>query len=709
MTLVRRDTPPPDDEEILHRLGGVMPGKRLPAKRAPSEPAIPEPAEPEPVEGEVVDEQPPPIKAWSRRLPGPVRRAASGKTAERAGVTAIGMARLSGKAYDGASYGTYKRQIKANEGVGNSEEVKAWVVLLEEAKQRRHQRMLHLPRMAFGMFGAAVAVLLAASFGSLMLAVFAPLFGHTFTGTLFFWLRLVGLGVYAAAGLLLVTMALAPVVIVVVAYREGQRAGDGPSWVQTATDADTDIEITELTISKALEALGIAEIRAYLKQGLPLQFITQARREGRGTYSAMRLPTGVTAEMVVERRPRLAAGLYRAAKETWPSTGEEAGILKLWVADKGALEEGAGPYPLLHDGTVDVFKGIPLGRTLRGDPVTEPVMGRNTIIGGVPGQGKSNAGRVKAAGWALDPTAELRIYVPDFNFDFEPFKPRCSRYVMGAEAEHIEAILTDLHELYAEVQRRGQILIAHEAQEVTRSVASARIGLHPMFVLIEEAHLLFQHPEHGKEVSRLVVDIVKLCRKRGIHITISTQAPTKDSIPRDITRNCSNGIAFYVGDHVANDALLGQGAYRAGIRATELIPGVDRGTAVCKGLSGERGEIVQVHRLDVERSNDQVTPIVVRSLAALEKAGRSVPQIAPAEQRDLLADLDAVLGDERMRLSDLTGLLRRHAPEWGPYRHLKAKTLKEMLEASDVRVITTGGILRLDPDDLRLGYPRDEE
>ncbi|HEX7996233.1 MAG TPA: hypothetical protein VF506_20120, partial [Streptosporangiaceae bacterium] len=334
MTLVRRDTPPPDnpdDEEILHRLGGVMPGKRLPAKSAPAEPAIPEPAELEPVDGEVVDEQPPPIRAWSRRLPGPVQRAASGKTAQRAGVTAIGMASLSGRAWDGATHGVYRRQIKAAEATGNAEGLEKWVTLKEEATQRRHQRLLHLPRMAFGMFGAAVAMLLAASFGSLMLAVFAPLFGHTFTGTLFFWLRLVGLGVYAAAGLLLVTMALAPVVIVAVAYREGQRAGDGPAWVQTSADPDTDIEITELTISKALEALGIAEIRAYLKQGLPLQFIVGARTDGRGTRAVIRLPTGVTAEMVTKRRTRLAGGLYRAAKEVWPTTGAEAGILDLWV------------------------------------------------------------------------------------------------------------------------------------------------------------------------------------------------------------------------------------------------------------------------------------------------------------------------------------------------------------------------------------------
>ncbi|HEX7992449.1 MAG TPA: hypothetical protein VF506_00920, partial [Streptosporangiaceae bacterium] len=374
MTLVRRDTPPPDnpdDEEILHRLGGVMPGKRLPAKRAPAEPAIPEPAELEPVDGEVVDEQP--IRVQSRRLPASVQKFASGKTAERAAITAIGMARLSGKAYDGASYGTYKRQIKANEGVGNSEEVKAWVVLLEEAKQRRHDRLRHVPGMAFGFFGMAVLAVFAACFLAFLWAVFAPLmWGWSFTGTFTGGLRLVGYGVVTCTVLLFGILGLAPFVVAAVAYREGRRVTHPPSWVQTSADADTDIEITEYTISQALEALGISEIRAYLKQDLPLQFIVGARTDGRGTRAVIRLPTGVTAEMVTKRRTRLAGGLYRAAKEVWPTTGAEAGILDLWVADKGALEEGAGPYPLLADGAVDVFHGVPFGRTLRGDPVSAP-------------------------------------------------------------------------------------------------------------------------------------------------------------------------------------------------------------------------------------------------------------------------------------------------------------------------------------------------
>ena len=80
----------------------------------------------------------------------------------------------------------------------------------------------------------------------------------------------------------------------------------------------------------------------------------------------------------------------------------------------------------------------------------------------MPGQGKSSAARAVAAGVALDPTAELRIWVPDANFDFEAFRPRCSRYVLGAEDEKIEEILIHLRELHAEVQSRGELLVKFE-------------------------------------------------------------------------------------------------------------------------------------------------------------------------------------------------------------------------------------------------------
>lgn len=361
-------------------------------------------------------------------------------------------------------------------------------------------------------------------------------------------------------------------------------------------------------------------------------------------------------------------------------------------------------------GFTDVFHGLPFGRTLRGDPVKIPVIGRNTITGGMPEQGKSSAARVIACGYALDVTTEIRIYIPDTNFDFEVMRPRCSRYIMGAEDEHIEAICGELEDLKDELQVRGQRLVDHEMPEVTRHLASAGVGLHPMFVLLEEAHVAIQHKKYGKDISGLLCDIVKLDRKRGVHFNVSTQAPTKDSMPRDVTRNCSNGIAFAVGDHVANDALLGQGAYAAGHRATELIPGTDRGTALCKGFSGQRSEIVQVYFLSVARGNDQVTPLIERSLAELARQGRTplgASQVRAIESRDLLADLDAVLGYDRVRLADLPALLRDLAPAWTPYRSLTGVQLKEQLDAAGVRTTNAGNVPRLDPADLRRALHRE--
>lgn len=174
-------------------------------------------------------------------------------------------------------------------------------------------------------------------------------------------------------------------------------------------------------ISQALAHLGIAPMDRFFKDGGQLVYTVPARLDGNGSYAQVRLPLGVTADMVADRRDRLAANLGRAKLETWPSEGAEAGLLDLWVADKGMLGHGAGPWPLLADGQVDVFDGVPFGRSQRGQVLSAPIMERNYLIGGQPGQGKSSAGRTLCLGCALDPTVELRIYVFASNPDFDPF------------------------------------------------------------------------------------------------------------------------------------------------------------------------------------------------------------------------------------------------------------------------------------------------
>ena len=630
---------------------------------------------------------------------------------EHGAYVVAGVSTVTRRAWASRSLTSYDRMMQAAQAVGDHATALEWEARKSAAQEARHGRRfdwIELPAKVIGFLpkaGIGCGGLLVVLGVLLAIAMKDP---AQVVAPIVFIANVVRFVIVVVSVTWAYVLIAAPVVAVLALWTIGRRAAeDGDvEWLATSADIDMDIEIDETTIARALGALRIQQITDHLKKGLPLQYLTTARRDGRGTHAVIRLPAGVTAERIGQRRADLATGLYRAAKEVWPKTGTEAGILDLWIADKGALAEGAGPYPLLTEGVVDVFKGVPFGKTLRGDPMVAPVMERNTICGGMPGQGKSAAARAIMTGALLDPTAELRIWVPDTNFDFEVYRRRCSRYVMGAEDADIEQILEDLRELHAEVQSRGDLLVQHEEPAVTRKLADLGIGLHPLFALLEEAHIAITHRAHGEEISQLLVDIVRLGRKRGIHLIVSTQAPTKDSMPRDVTRNCSNGIAFAVGDHVANDALLGQGAYRGGHRATELIPGVDRGTAVVKGFSGERSEMVQAYFLDVAKGNDQVTPIVDRSLAELARRGKQVPgkdrPRALAEARDLLDDLsEALVGVEaRMRLTDVVGILRKNAPGWDQYKRMTGADLGTHLARLKIRVYKTGNMPSVDPADV---------
>ena len=86
---------------------------------------------------------------------------------------------------------------------------------------------------------------------------------------------------------------------------------------------------------------------------------------------------------------------------------------------------------------------------------------------------------------------------------------------------------------------------------------------------------------------------------------------------------------------------------------------------------------------------------------APERAPEARPAAKQVKPRDLLSDLDQVLGNERVRLSALPHLLRQLAPLHEPYQTLTRLELRDELKRKGVRVTNTGNVLRLDPADLR--------
>jgi DNA segregation ATPase FtsK/SpoIIIE, S-DNA-T family len=502
-----------------------------------------------------------------------------------------------------------------------------------------------------------------------------------------------------------------PIAWVVAAACEGRDRAPGAGWLIRPDRDDADSWVDERMISRALAHLGIAPLDRFFKDGGELVYTVPARKDGDGTFAQVRLPLGVTADMVAGQRGKLAANLGRSGLETWPTKGDEDGVLDLWVADKGTLSGGAGPWPLLDDtgsdgGRVDVFCGVPFGLSQRGLVVNAPLIGASWLIGGRPGQGKSSALRTLLLGAALDPTAELWMFVLGESPDFDPFAPRLSRYRMGMDDAVAAAACQALADLADIMEERGKTLGTQPGRppKVSRRLADQRtLGLHPLVCAIDECHELFQHPRYGKQAAELAVRLVKRGRKYGVVLLFATQSPTKDSIPKEITRNITCGVAFSVADWVANDGLLGSGRYAAGIRATELRAHKDRGTCVAVGVTDATFELIRSYYVALEDGRDDVTPIITRALQLIDDDNRAVP--APdrpeleAASPDHLADIaDALRGERRVRTQVVLTRLAAHNPTL--YEGWTLTDLRDVLADHGVTVRKSDGVKVIRSEDI---------
>lgn len=687
-------------------------------KETGAEVAIPDGGLPERaiLEGEVVP--PPSAAAVIRAVVTDVARHSRTRTAARhAMYVPAGAVVAFRRLWDDRTTARYGRMMRAAEAQGNREEALEWEARLAAFRRDRHARRMDLlalplkfalavPKVALGLFW--VLLIVGAALAGARHDVHA-------IGTPF-----IAVANAVAVAVLVISIAWGPLLLALpwlgmaALYVVGRsHAESAPGW---ATRFEPDrpeagIVITTDTVALALQHLRIAEMKRAFKDGWIPTFTQQPVRDGRGYHAVVGLPLGVTAEMVADLRSVLARNLHRAEIETWPSDAEKAGTgaagaLDLWIADPGALSKPAPEYPLLHEGTADVFAGVPGGVSPRGDALAIPIVGKNVVAGGQMGQGKSNACRVILLGCALDPICEIDAFVFAANGDFDAYRRRLSHYYRGIDDEVAYAALERLRWLYAEVARREDRLAKLGAKKVTRGLAEKHPDLRPIVSLYSECHELFGHPEVGEEAGELACKTAKRARKTAIVLGFDTQSSRKEAIPPKLVELMSVNVCFYVKTWRSNDGFLGDGAFQAGIRATELRPGRDVGTSVTIGLSDNSFELLKWYfvKVDDDTGWDAAEEVIARAVAQLAPgtpAADALPEVEPAAERDLLADLGEVLGEEKVRLADVPALLRDLAPDWRPYETLHGRELRRTLEAEGVRVTNSGNILRLDPRDLR--------
>jgi S-DNA-T family DNA segregation ATPase FtsK/SpoIIIE len=180
----------------------------------------------------------------------------------------------------------------------------------------------------------------------------------------------------------------------------------------------------------------------------------------------------------------------------------------------------------------------------------------------------------------------------------------------------------------------------------------------------------------------------------------------KAAIPPALVELVSVNCCFAVKSWRSNDGFLGDGSFAAGIRATELRPGRDRGTSLVTGISDAQFELLKWYYVvvDDDTGYDAATEVIARTMqdvAPGTPVGGGVPLAITA--RDLLTDLAEVLRDDvdPVRIADLPPRLRNLARSWGPYRNLNGTQLRALLDGERVRTTNTGNVPRLDPADLR--------
>jgi hypothetical protein len=112
-------------------------------------------------------------------------------------------------------------------------------------------------------------------------------------------------------------------------------------------------------------------------------------------------------------------------------------------------------------------------------------------------------------------------------------------------------------------------------------------------------------------------------------------------------------------------------------------------------LSDEKIRIAEEKRRQAAYEKQRIADEKQHAAEEKERLRREQPP------RDLLADLDRILGDERVRLSALPHLLRQLAPWHLAYEELNGAKLGYELKRRDIRITKSGNVPRLDPADLR--------
>jgi DNA segregation ATPase FtsK/SpoIIIE, S-DNA-T family len=338
-----------------------------------------------------------------------------------------------------------------------------------------------------------------------------------------------------------------------------------------------------------------------------------------------------------------------------------------------------------------VFRAVDFGHDPRQRPVRVVLFARNFLIGGVPGSGKSYGARVLALAALLDPTCELKIAEFKGTGDFTAMAELASTYICGIDDRALDeggALiawgLAEAERRAARVLRFKKAGLAPEGKVTPELAARPGSGLHPVVIVVDEAHELFAH---DKDIAADAERLIKRGRALGLILVLATQVPDAKSVPANITRCVTVRWCMAVRGQVENDMILGTGAYKRGLSATSFRPGDDEdprdaGLGVMVGLAHPAPAVRSYYPTQAE------TVALLRRAAQLRGGVLVASEGGPAA-RDVLDDVRGVFyaGEAFVSWQTITARLAEQLPE-----HYGSMTVEAIgARVRGLGVVTTDG------------------
>ncbi|WP_432504775.1 FtsK/SpoIIIE domain-containing protein [Kineococcus arenarius] len=280
------------------------------------------------------------------------------------------------------------------------------------------------------------------------------------------------------------------------------------------------------------------------------------------------------------------AGIWRVP-HVRVADGEPGHVLLTLVIRDTLAEPTPRPEPLGLPVPVDL-RAVLVGVTEDGAPWTLPLLNQaGTVIGGVPGSGKSSL--IATLLDQLDGHPHARLVGIDLKggVDLGPWH-RCGTLtdLATTPAEAVE-LLQQLAELH---QDRQRLLRAHGADKISD------LGLTPdlplVVVLIDEAADLFTALSPNREDKALAVEatalvstLVRQGRATGIATVLATQKPTTDAIPSQVRDSATSKVALRCSTAEQVKAILADLAALAPVSPT-AIPAATPGVALATTATG---------------------------------------------------------------------------------------------------------------------------